>query len=164
MPLILIPPPLAFKCSTFQIPVYVAAAKAMNAERHKPLSLIPYPQRITTIIQTTAIRQRKPQRQIGEPEPGQRDINTAHIPIKRRSPRVVEIGRKPRRSILGDRTCQMPIAVRSRAIVMKKIAVGKSPGHPFQSHDRSLFTPAPGRSLWPGGCAQTRSPARPARW
>lgn len=46
------------------------------------------------------------------------------IPMKSRSPGVVDNGRKPRRSMEGDRVCQRVMAVRIRKMIMKKMAVG----------------------------------------
>lgn len=46
------------------------------------------------------------------------------IPRNRRVPGVVTRGRKPRRGTEGDTVCQMVIAVRTRKITIKKIAVG----------------------------------------
>lgn len=45
-------------------------------------------------------------------------------PINSRSPGVVGIGRKPRRSIDGDTVCHIVMATRIRKIVLKNIAVG----------------------------------------
>jgi len=46
-------------------------------------------------------------------------------PTKSRSPGVVGIGRKPRRSMEGDTDCHIVIAISIRKMTIKKIAVGK---------------------------------------
>ena len=63
-----------------------------------------------------------------------REVNPSHAkkmyalpnnPIKSRSPGVVGIGRKPRRSMDGDTVCHMVMATSIRKMAIKKIAVGK---------------------------------------
>ncbi len=44
--------------------------------------------------------------------------------MKRRSPGVVGIGRKPRRSREGDRVCHTVMAITVRIMMLQKIAVG----------------------------------------
>src|SRR4051794_30298017 len=45
-------------------------------------------------------------------------------PMNSRSPRVVDIGKKPRRSTVGHASCKLVISTSIRTIAAKKIAVG----------------------------------------
>jgi len=59
-------------------------------------------------------------------------------PIKNRSPGVVGIGRKPRRSMEGDTVCHIVMAARIRKMEMTKIAVGSV--HSIHSKVRVMAT------------------------
>ena len=73
-------------------------------------------------------------------------------PIKNRSPRVVAMGSNPRRSTLGDTTCQTAIPASISTMGPKKTAVGSVQAIQLNQP----ITLSPGRSPWRCGCGQTR--------
>jgi|GEM_PF-4610378 hypothetical protein len=91
------------------------------------------------MIQDTAITSKIQRLRLVSPTHARKMYILVKIPIKNRSPGVVGIGRKPRRSMEGDTVCHIVIATRIRKMEMTKIAVGSV----HAIHDKVSFIVAP---------------------
>lgn len=83
-----------------------------------------YPHTITTTIQHTTTMSKIQRAKLVKPIHAKKIKTLVKTPMKNRSPGVVGIGRKPRRSMEGDTVCHTVMAITIPIIVVMKMAVG----------------------------------------